>query len=819
MPWSVKKGGGTCAAGEWAVIKDSDGSTAGCHGSEADAKAQQAALYAKEGQRMTTEAPERPAADTNGKEPSWMARLRWRAVELDDMHIRAGDGRTVTAYAAVFDTPAEIHDQDGHYLEQNARSAFDKSLTERGDRISVFYHHGKTLYGTPSERGSVPLGRPLEVKPDGRGLLTVTRYNKTPLAEEILEAIKSGSLRGMSFTGAFLQSDPRPPYHRRADGDLTLVTRTEIALIEYGPTPTPAYETAEVVGVRTQEPERERIEVRDPDPEPDPQDDDAAAADAGTPAAPEEGTGAAAEGTEADSTTPEPPEHSEAPPQTRTAGSSEPPRRGDVAEQTPMTAAERAVRQGEIRERLKAIDTEYSGAELPAEIKTEWDDISEELGVHQRALDADAERKAFLRQIAEDEDAGERVDSPRHRSGYRTTPAAHVRQRPEDVYDLVALRQRARSVDDLPELYRDQAMRAVELARFPGAHSANFTREQAQTRIAELLDRGDHDLAERILVTGSPTYERGFWKYVTRGGFIGLTADEQGALSRALSMGSGTSAQVAVPFTLDPTVILTSDGATNPLRAISRVETITGRAWEGVTSAGITVARANEAAAASDNAPALAQPVVTPTRVQGFVPFSIEADQDWTQLRSEMTRLLGDAKDVEEATSFVTGNGTPPNPGGIATTLTTASNVNDGFTAFTADDLYAVDNALPPRFQPRARWLGRKNSYNLVRALDTNGTLYARLTEGRPPELLGYPAHEASAMPTRTTAGNRYLILGDWQQFIIVDKAGMNVELVPHIFDGANPTMPTGQRGLYAIWRNNSAVLVPNAFRGLTYAT
>jgi HK97 family phage major capsid protein len=492
-----------------------------------------------------------------------------------------------------------------------------------------------------------------------------------------------------------------------------------------------------------------------------------------------------------------------------------------VAEQTPMTAAERAVRQGEIRERLKAIDAEYSGAELPAEIKTEWDDISEELGVHQRAIDADAERKAFLRALADDEDAGERVDGARHRGGYRTTPAVHARQRPEDVYDLVALRQRARSVDDLPELYREQAMRAVELARFPGAHSAHLTREDAQTRIAGLLDGPDAglgDLAERILVTGSPVYDRAFGKWLARGGMIGLTADEQGALSRALSMGSATSAQLAVPFTLDPTVILTSDGATNPLRAIARVETITGRAWEGVTSAGLTVTRAAEAAAASDNAPALAQPVVTPTRVQGFVPFSIESDQDWTQLRSEMTRLLGDAKDVEEATSFVTGNGTPPNPGGIATTLTTASNVNDGFASFTADDLYAVDNALPPRFQPRAVWLGRKNSYNLVRALDTNGTLYVRLTEGRPSQLLGYSSFEASAMPTRTTAGNRYLILGDFQQFLIVDKAGMAIELIPHLF-GTTNNFPTGQRGLYALWRNNSAILVPNAFRGLTFAT
>ena len=48
-----------------------------------------------------------------------------RSYALDDITIRSGDGRTVEAYAAVFDTPARIHDRQGHYLERIARSAFD----------------------------------------------------------------------------------------------------------------------------------------------------------------------------------------------------------------------------------------------------------------------------------------------------------------------------------------------------------------------------------------------------------------------------------------------------------------------------------------------------------------------------------------------------------------------------------------------------------------------------------------------------------------------------------------------------------------------
>lgn len=175
-----------------------------------------------------------------------------RAYPLDDIQVESGgDGRTVEAYAAVFDTPTEIRDRDGHYLETIARTAFDKTVAERGTRFGVFYNHGMTLHGSSSERGSVPIGTPLEVRVDGRGLYTRTRYHRTPLADEVLEAIREGSIRGYSFGGVFLQSNPARVPRRRADGTLPTVTRTEIKLAEYGPTPVPAYEDAAILGVRS----------------------------------------------------------------------------------------------------------------------------------------------------------------------------------------------------------------------------------------------------------------------------------------------------------------------------------------------------------------------------------------------------------------------------------------------------------------------------------------------------------------------------------------------------------------------------------------
>lgn len=174
-----------------------------------------------------------------------------RSYPLDDIQIRSGgDGRTVEAYAAVFGVPAEIRDRDGHYLEEIDPGAFKRTLGMRGARFGVFYNHGLTIHGTPSDQGSIPIGTPVEVRADSRGLLTVTRYNRTSLAEEVLEAIREGAIRGQSFTGRFMRSAPDVVPRARAGKPLPRITRTEIDLREYGPTPFPAYEESVILGLR-----------------------------------------------------------------------------------------------------------------------------------------------------------------------------------------------------------------------------------------------------------------------------------------------------------------------------------------------------------------------------------------------------------------------------------------------------------------------------------------------------------------------------------------------------------------------------------------
>lgn len=171
-----------------------------------------------------------------------------RDCDLIDIEInRSGDGRTVTAYAATFDTPYEVRDHDGHYDEIIDPKAFNRAVSRGGKDVQVVYNHAMTAWGTPSERYSMPLGTALELRAEPKGLLTVTRYAKTALADEVLELIDAGAIRAQSFRGAVLASaKPVPGANGRP-----VIRRMGLGLKEYGPTLFPANSAAKVLAVRS----------------------------------------------------------------------------------------------------------------------------------------------------------------------------------------------------------------------------------------------------------------------------------------------------------------------------------------------------------------------------------------------------------------------------------------------------------------------------------------------------------------------------------------------------------------------------------------
>lgn len=173
-----------------------------------------------------------------------------RTVPLLDYEIaRDGDGRTVTAYAATFGNSYEVRDAEGHYDEGINAKAFNQAIKRGAVRTAqVHFNHGLTLWGTPSDRYSMPVGIPEDIRADSRGLLTVTRYANTELGDEVLQLWRDGAIRGQSFRGEVYRS-AKP---RTGPNGRPFIERLELGLREYGPTPNPANAAAGLVAIRSQ---------------------------------------------------------------------------------------------------------------------------------------------------------------------------------------------------------------------------------------------------------------------------------------------------------------------------------------------------------------------------------------------------------------------------------------------------------------------------------------------------------------------------------------------------------------------------------------
>jgi HK97 family phage major capsid protein len=256
------------------------------------------------------------------------------------------------------------------------------------------------------------------------------------------------------------------------------------------------------------------------------------------------------------------------------------------------------------------------------------------------------------------------------------------------------------------------------------------------------------------------------------------------------------------------------------LRQISRIVNGIDDTWRGVSSAGITASWDSEAVQVSEDAPVLAQPTVTAWKAQAFVPFSVEIEGDWTGLATEMSVLFADAKDTLESTAFTTGTGTEQ-PVGIVTALVAGSGsvanvqpTTDG--AFGAVDVRGLFATLPPRYRSNASWIASLDVLNEIRGFDTTGGLSNQTVNLTAPYefgILGRPVYEDSAMAdfTGTTGVANLLVVGDFRNYVIFDRVGSRVELVPHLM-GANGR-PTGQRGLYFWWRVGADSVNDNGFR------
>ncbi len=185
-----------------------------------------------------------------------------------------------------------------------------------------------------------------------------------------------------------------------------------------------------------------------------------------------------------------------------------------------------------------------------------------------------------------------------------------------------------------------------------------------------------------------------------------------------------------------------------------------------------------------------------------------------------MTAALADGKDVLDAAAFLTGTGTNQpggilNIGGTGGLTTTQRQHTNTVATYAIGDPYLLKAALPARFINTSTYVAAPGIWDTTyRFVGGNSTEPFQMPS-RGGEMLGRPKVELSSMVTTTTTGSKIMMLGDFRTgYLIADRLGMQVELIPHLV-GATNRFPTGQRGLVAIWRTGGGVVAANALRYL----
>lgn len=260
MPWHVEGGGGTCAASQWAVIKDSDGSTAGCHDTKDDANKQLAALYANE--------------DNSGRPrrvPMEMLRdldvVRAVPLRTELRAAEPGDTGGVPALPtmvvrfSVFDTWYEIDSfWEGTFLERTVKGSFAKTMRETGQGVKILFNHGMDF-----NIGDKILGVPSDLREDPDAAVAEVPLLDTSYNRDLLPGIEAGGY-GSSFMFRVIRDEWNDDPGVSAWNPQGIPERTvrEVRLFEAGPVTWPANPDA-TAGVRCMTDEYyEHIRAREP---------------------------------------------------------------------------------------------------------------------------------------------------------------------------------------------------------------------------------------------------------------------------------------------------------------------------------------------------------------------------------------------------------------------------------------------------------------------------------------------------------------------------------------------------------------------------
>jgi HK97 family phage major capsid protein/HK97 family phage prohead protease len=730
-----------------------------------------------------------------------------------------GEPRVMTGHFSVFGEWSRIDSAwEGTFMERIAPGAFTKAFQERTPK--VLFQHGKD-----PQVGDKPLGTVRSLQEDGRGAAYEVELLDTSYVRDLIPGLEAG-LYGASFRFSVVKEDWDQKPKRSAHNPDGLPERTirEARVPEFGPVTFPAYAGA-TAGVRSMTDEflLSRLAA---DPE-RLQNLLTSALPARAEAEPHSDAG-------------EPPPLPVPPPTQEARATQDPPTGGSLdSKETPTVdtttaAVSRTDRPARIADLVRSAGdfaNEHTGT-LSADEQAQWDAIQSELVELRAAEAADEQRRSFLASL-DATTAPARAAAP---TGAGTLPGSYQginvpRQRVRDIYDLAEIRAASRNREDELTLLRESAMRSADDSTFP---TAGRQQDVARSQVQDWLDKvtpGEagadpvREVATRLLQTGSEGYRRTFSKLVAG---KHLTAEEQRYAAIAV-VGTTTTGGYAVPYQFDPTIIHTGAYTNiNPFRVICRVEQIAGgNVWRGVSAGAVLAAYRAEGAAMEEGGPTLALPTYTAQRADSFITLSREALQDRPDLGGELGSLIAEAKDTLEENQFSIGVGTTVYPHGmfVKSKFTVKETITDN--TFAVADLDATEAALPLRHRRDAVWMYARGVIRIIQGWETAYGKLFNSTLGYPAvgdiannpggntgmSLLGYPVWETPSAPVTVTGDDTIVgILVSPKNYIIVDRIGMEVEIIPNMFD-ATTGFPTGQRGLQAFWRNTAGPVNADAGR------
>lgn len=207
MPWHIGSSDSCPASKPHAVIKDSDGSVAGCHETKDQARKQLSALYASEQKGYDV-------GDSERRYTQWPVEARVKDA-----------GKSIGGYAAVFNRTSQ---NLGGFVEEVDPAFFNDSRGKGWPNVVArFNHSDEFLLGTIA-------GSTLRLGVDGTGL----DYTVTPPSarSDIVELVERGDIRQSSFAfvtheDEWTVTDQNFPKRRLLSG----------SLVDVAPVVSPAY--------------------------------------------------------------------------------------------------------------------------------------------------------------------------------------------------------------------------------------------------------------------------------------------------------------------------------------------------------------------------------------------------------------------------------------------------------------------------------------------------------------------------------------------------------------------------------------------------